>query len=209
MIRTLLITGLVTTLALISTPAAAQPRKSTPHLSEQQLRNRIALHKSDFDYLLGDWHYTAQSVEWGAFTGVWSAVRLPTGGGVNILDEYRVHDDSGRTVVSSSTLRAYNPRDDQWELVTVDERTGLRDIGTGRRVGAEMHLEQTFGATTSTPATWRIRYHDIRPDSFRWSADRSIDAGKTWQRNYITLQTRRIGPARQLGTLTRGAEPAR
>jgi hypothetical protein len=84
----------------------------------------------------------------------------------------------------------------------MDQGNGLQDIGTARRVGTEMHLEQRFGVMGSTPSTWRIRYSDIRPDRFSWTADRSMDGGKTWVRGFQQIEARRIGPARSIGALT-------
>src|SRR3982751_3993629 len=95
-------------------------------------------HRNDFDYLLGDWEFTAVSKQWGKFNGLWSAVRLDTG---QILDEYRVLGDKGETMYVTSTLRNYNKALDRWELVGLDEGNGLHDVGTARRTGDEVHLE--------------------------------------------------------------------
>jgi len=51
------------------------------------------------------------------------------------------------------------------------------------------------------PSLWRIRYYDIRPERFSWSADRSTDDGRTWTTSFQTIEARRIGPARTLGPL--------
>ena len=117
------------------------------------------------------------SREYGKSRGYWSAVRLAEG--AQILDEYRVVGDSGRTLYVSNTLRSYNAVLDQWELVSTEGGTGLQNVGTGRKVGAEVHIEQTFGAMSLRPSRWRIRYHDLLPDRFSWNADRSTDGGKT------------------------------
>jgi hypothetical protein len=65
-----------------------------------------------------------------------------------------------------------------------------------------MKIEQTFGVAAQTPSTWRIRYYDIAPDKFSWTADRSTDGGKTWVTNFQQLEAKRIGPARSLAALT-------
>ncbi len=79
--------------------------------------------------------------------------------------------------------------------------TGLQNRGTGQRVGPEMHIEQRFGVMSATPSLWRIRYYDIGPDRFSWTADRSSDKGKTWTRGYLKIEARRVGPARKMGPL--------
>jgi len=90
---------------------------------------------------------------------------------------------------------------DQWELVSTEGGTGLQNIGTGHRVGAEMHIEQKVGVTSPNPSLWRIRYYDIGPDRFSWTGDRSTDGGKTWTAKWLQIEARRIGPPRRLGPL--------
>jgi hypothetical protein len=161
-------------------------------------------HKSDFDYLLGDWEFTAQNPDYGKFGGRWSAVRIEGG---QILDEYRVLSDKGETFYVSTTVRAYNAAADRWELIGMDTGGGLQDFGTGQRAGAEMHIEQKFGVTGGKPTTMRIRYYNIQPDRFSWTADRSLDGGQTWIKEYMHIEARRIGPARSLGPLTPPKRP--
>ncbi len=165
----------------------------------EQIKASYDAHQGDFDYLLGDWEFTSVSREFGAGHGYWSAVRLAEG--AQILDEYRVVGDSGETYYASSTLRAYNAVLDQWELVSAEKGTGLQNVGTAHRVGAEMHIEQRFGVMSQTPSLWRIRYYDIGPDRFSWTGDRSTDGGKTWTTKWLQIEARRVGPPRSLGPL--------
>lgn len=173
--------------------------QTTGHRTQEQLKASYDAHQGDFDYLLGDWAFTSVSHEFGRGRGYWSAVRLAEG--AQVLDEYRVVGDSGQTYYASSTLRAYNAVLDQWELVSAERGTGLQNVGTGRRVGPEMHLEQRFGVMSPTPSSWRIRYYDIQPDRFSWAGDRSTDGGHTWDTDFLRIEARRIGPARSLGPL--------
>jgi hypothetical protein len=167
----------------------------------EQMRAAFDEHKGEFDYLLGDWEFTGIRREPEGerkFHGYWSALKLAEG---QILDEYRVIDDKGETVYVTTTLRAYNGQRDQWDLISADTGAGLRDLGVAHWAGTEMRLEQTFGVGTKYPTNWRIHYHDIQPDRFKWAADRSIDDGKTWVANFQTIEARRIGPARSMGPL--------
>ncbi|HEY6156798.1 MAG TPA: hypothetical protein VIV88_05055 [Gemmatimonadales bacterium] len=164
----------------------------------EQIRASYDAHHADFDYLLGDWEFTAMNRQYGTMRGFWSAVRLDEG---QILDEYRVVGDSGQTYYATKTLRAYNAALDRWDLVSTEQGSGLQNVGTGQRVGPEMRIEQKFGVMSPQPSLWRIRYYDIRPDRFSWSADRSTDDGRTWTTTFQTIETRRIGPARTLGPL--------
>jgi hypothetical protein len=187
---------------LIATVASAPtPAQTAAKRTPEQVRASYDAHKGDFDYLLGDWEFTAESKEFGKFRGLWSAVRLEGG---QILDEYRVLGDNGDTVYVTSSLRNYNGARELWELVGVDAGSGLENLGTGRRVGTEMHIEQKFGVAIGKPSIWKIRYYNIRPDGFSWSADRSTDGGKTWVTGHQTIEAHRIGPARSLGALATG-----
>ena len=180
---------------LAAIPFSAQAEsKRTP----EQLKAAYAAHKSDFDYLLGDWTFTSEHHEYGKFAGRWSALRLETG---QILDEYRVVGDKGETFHVTSTIRAYNAAADRWELIGMDGGGGLQDFGTAQRVNSEMHLEQKFGVARGNPTILRIRYYDIQADRFSWTADRSTDGGKTWVKDFQRIEARRIGPSRDLGAL--------
>lgn len=160
-----------------------------------------AARAGDFDYLLGDWRFAGMSKWWGRLAGVWSAVRLATGDGTHVLDEYRILDDSGRTIFASTTLRVLNRPAGRWELVTAAPGSGVADRGTARRVGDEMHVEQVFGVATGKPEQWRIRYSHIRPEGFSWTGDRSTDGGRTWDAGYLRLEATRVGPPRDLPAL--------
>ena len=188
---------LVLVLALATTAFGQTPSKKTP----EQLQALFDQHKGDFDYLLGDWQFTADNKQYGKSNGRWSAVRLATG---QILDEYRLVDDKGATFYVTATIRNYDVAHDRWELIGMDDRNGLQDFGTAQKVGAEMHIEQKFAVASGKPAAMRIRYYNIEKDRFSWAGDRSTDGGKTWVKNHLQIEARRIGPPRSLGPLAGG-----
>jgi len=187
----------VAALAVVSTASAQTPPKKT----QEQRKALQEAHKGDFDYLLGDWEYTAvRKMPDGPqkFRGYWSALRLDDG---QVLDEYRVVSDEGETWYVTTTLRNYNPFEDRWELIGANEGSGLLDFGTARREGGEVRIEQSFGVASGEPSMLRIRYYDIQSDRFSWTADRSADGGKTWLPGFMQLEARRIGPPRSLPAL--------
>ena len=180
--------------ALFVTLLAAQtpPKKKTG----KELQAAFDAHKGDFDYLLGEWEFTTVSKSRGQAKGFWTAVRLATG---QILDEFRIVGDNRETWYVTSTLRSYNAGLDRWELVGMVEGGGLQDVGTGQRTGDEVHIEQKFGVATGNTAILRIRYYNIQPDRFSWTADRSTDGGNTWSKDDQKIEAHRIGAARSLG----------
>jgi hypothetical protein len=177
-------------------PAFSQ---TAPKKTREQAQALYKEHQGDFDYLLGDWEFTTDNKEWGKGHGFWSAVRMAEG--AQVLDEYRVVDDASETIYASSTIRAYNALLDRWELISAESGTGLQNFGTAQKVGAEIHIEQKFGVMSPKPSLWRIRYYNIKPDSFSCTADRSFDDGKTWVTDHMKIEARRIGPSRSLGQL--------
>jgi hypothetical protein len=180
-------------------PIVLVPKQVVPKKTPEEVKALREAHQGEFDYLLGDWEFTSVSKEWGKGRGYWSALRLSEG--ADILDEYRVVGDDGETYYASATIRSYNVLLDRWELISAEGSRGLHDFGTGRKSGDEMHIVQTFGVMSDKPSMLRIRYYNIKPDSFSWTADRSLDGGKTWEKEHLTIEARRIGPARKLPPL--------
>ena len=185
---------------LIGALLVAQLGAQTPAKKKtgKELQASFDAHKADFDYLLGEWEFTTLSKEHGPAKGFWTAVRLVTG---QILDEFRIVGDNRETWYVTSTLRSYNAGLDRWELVGMVEGGGLQDVGTAQRVGGEVHIEQKFGVATGNTSILRIRYYNIQPDRFSWTADRSTDSGKTWTKDSQKIEAHRIGPARSLDAL--------
>lgn len=189
----------ISSLTFFATQQPVYSQTKTVRPTAERAQVLLKERQADFDYLLGDWEFTAESREFGKGRGFWSAVRLADG--AQILDEYRVVGEGGETYYASITVRSYNAILDQWELISAETGTGLQNFGTARRVGAEMHIEQKFGVMSEKPSLWRIRYYNIKPESFSWTADRSLDGGKTWEKDHLRIEARRIGPARSLGQL--------
>jgi hypothetical protein len=182
-------------LAIATLSLAAQTPESK---TQEQLQAAYAEHRADFDYLLGDWEFTAVSEENGEFRGLWSAVRLADG---QILDEFRVVGDSGETFYLTTTIRSYNAQLDRWELIGMEQGNGLQDFGTARRDGNEMHIEQRFGVTSATPTVRRIRYYGIGEDRFSWTSDLSRDNARTWVTDELRIEARRISGPRSFDPL--------
>jgi hypothetical protein len=188
------------TQALLAAIAAALAlsQQSPPKKTPEQMKASYDAHRGDFDYLLGDWAFTTVTKKYGPGQGYWSAVRLAGG---QIMDEFRVTGDASETYYVSTTIRAYNAALDRWELVSMTGGDGLQDTGTGQRAGAEVHIEQKFDVMSEAPSILKIRYYNIQPNRFSWSADRSSDGGKTWSKDDQKIEAHRIGPPRSLDPL--------
>lgn len=154
---------------------------------------------NDFDFLLGDWAFTAQSKLYGDGHGLWTAVRLGDG---EILDEFRVLGDNGATIYLARTLRVLNNFAGRWDLVGFHDHGGLRNTGIARRTNGEIQIEQRIHDDSGKAALLRIRYHSIEASRFSWTMDRSTDEGKTWTLNEQRIEAKRIGAAKPALALT-------
>jgi hypothetical protein len=88
--------------ALMAAVPAAFAQQTPPKKTREELKALQDAHKGDFDYLLGDWEFTAvRKMPDGPqkFRGYWSALRLDDG---QVLDEYRVVSDEGETSSTSA-----------------------------------------------------------------------------------------------------------
>lgn len=178
----------------LAVPAAAGAQQTTDR--DAALRAALESHQHEFDYLLGDWSFVAKNRHGDSFHGHWTAERLPGG---QILDEFRIESPSG--VHSIFTVRAYNAALGRWDIVTLNRVAGLGHVGTAKRFGNEIVGDQNIGSEDAHPSVWHIRYHDISTSRFLWDADQSSDGGKSWDRDFMTIEARRVGPARMFGSL--------
>lgn len=72
--RALRSVGLILMITLAAAPTLRG--QTSPKRTPEQIQASYAAHKGEFDYLLGDWEFTATSQQYGKFQGLWSAVRL-------------------------------------------------------------------------------------------------------------------------------------
>jgi hypothetical protein len=76
------------------------------------------------------------------------------------------------------TIRVYDAKENAWRATWIDPCAGYRAELTGRARGGEI-FQQGSG---SDGARLRWIFSDVQPESFRWRADVSRDAGASWYR---------------------------
>jgi hypothetical protein len=148
---------------------------------------------ADYDFLIGTWRFTFQArqpdgVFTPAFTGHWVFTRKQTGGqGVLIEDHWRPDDPSSTWDAGTWTYRAWNPERKLWEMQGINTSVGAWQPGLMWSAGADRLLTEWYGSMLV-----RFRYFAIEPDRFLWRADATFDRGKTWVRDYWTMEVHRI-----------------
>ncbi len=147
----------------------------------------------DYDFLIGTWSFTFQARRRdGGFTnpfpGHWVFTRKETGGkGVLLEDHWRPDDPKSTWDAGTWTYRAYNPSRKLWEMQGINTSNGAWQPGTMWSMGDDRVLIEWYGTMLV-----RFRYFAIEPDKFLWRADATFDRGKTWIRDYWTMEAHRI-----------------
>lgn len=147
----------------------------------------------DYDFLLGTWQFTFQGRNRNGtfttpFTGHWVVSRKQTDGhGVLIEDHWRPDDASSTWEAGTWTYRAYNPARKMWEMEGINTNTGAWQPGQMWSAGDDRVLIEWYGTMLV-----RFRYFAIAADKFLWRADATFDRGRSWIRDYWTMEVHRI-----------------
>lgn len=143
----------------------------------------------DFDFLFGRWtvkhrklrERLAGSTEWFEFPGTLEVD--PILGGAGNIDLNDLDDPAG--FYRATSLRLFDPAENQWSIYWIDERfPGLDKPVVGRfegRVGQFFTADQFQGRAILI----RFVYENLSSESARWSQAFSPDAGASWEVNWI------------------------
>jgi hypothetical protein len=156
----------------------------------------------DFDFSIGTWkthisrrlHPLSGSDEWADYTG--SSVVRPLWNGHGSIGETEAEGAAGH--LEALSLRLYNPQSRQWNLSyastggTTSTPTALTvpTIGEFKNGRGEFFDTELFNDRNILV---RNVWSDISPNSIRFEQAFSEDGGRTWEVNWITVDTR-VGP---------------
>jgi hypothetical protein len=185
-----------TSLALCSLLALLLPARGHAQQNGENNAKRDLQHDAqhDFDFDIGTWkthlsrlvHPLTGSTTWIELDGT-TVVRKIWNGRAN-LAELEADSPSGHIEVLS--LRLYNPQSRQWSLNTANSRGGtlsVPTIGEFKNGRGEFFDHEDFnGRMIFVRNVWT----NITPDSCRFEQSFSEDGGKTWELNWIAVDTR-------------------
>jgi hypothetical protein len=166
-------------------PVAGQPEPAAAERRDGQ---------HDFDFEIGTWkthlrrlvHPLSGSSDWVELDGT-TVVRNVWNGRAN-LAELTTDAKSGHLQVLS--LRLYDPQSGQWSLNTANAKVGTLSVptlGEFKNGRGEFFDQESFGGRTILV---RNVWSDISADSCRFEQAFSDDGGKTWEVNWIAVDTR-------------------
>jgi hypothetical protein len=178
--------------ALVTAQSAASAQSAPTVQSAAMAERRDGQH--DFDFEIGVWkthlkrlaHPLSGSNDWVEIEGT-TVVRKIWDGRAN-LAELTTDAASGHLQVLS--LRLYDPQARQWSLNTANARSGslgVPTIGEFKNDRGEFFDQESFnGRTILVRNVWS----NITADSCRFEQAFSDDGGKTWELNWIAVDTR-------------------
>jgi hypothetical protein len=165
--------------------AAAVQQPPTP------MQSRDGEH--DFDFEFGTWkthlrrlqHPLSGDTTWLTYDGT-SIVRKIWNGKANIVE---LIADGPAGHLEALSLRLYNPESHQWSINSASSRTGtisVPTIGEFRNGRGEFHDQETFnGRAILVRNVWS----DITSISCRFEQAFSDDGGKTWEVNWVAVDS--------------------
>jgi len=169
-------------------PSSGASKTSPPSIAAKRDGQR------DFDFEIGTWKTDLTrrlrpltgSNDWVKYGGT-SVVRKVWNGSANLV-ELDVAGPSGRIVGLS--LRLYNPESRQWSLNFSSKAGGTLSppvIGEFKDGRGEFYGQETLNGRAILV---RFVISDITPDSCRFEQAFSDDGGKTWEVNWVAIDTR-------------------
>ena len=155
-----------------------------------------------FDWEIGTWKTEVRllakplsgSHEWVNYRGT-SVVRKFLDGRANLV-ELRVEGPAGR--IEGVSLRLYNPQTQQWSLNYANARNGAltRPVHGGFIDGrGEFYGQEDLDGRA---VLVRFVISDVSTDSARFEQAYSADGGRTWETNWVAVDTRIRGADQEL-----------
>jgi len=186
--RILLLTGLVA--GLPSVPVEAQTSGGAMAARDSAGRSG----QRDFDWEIGTWKTQLKyltrpltgSSTWVDYEGT-SIVRKVLDGRANLV-ELDVRGPAGR--IEGLSLRLYNPEARQWSLNFSSARTGTLSppvLGEFKNGRGEFYGQEFLGGRAILV---RFIISDVTRTSARFEQAFSDDGGKTWEVNWIAVDTK-------------------
>jgi hypothetical protein len=177
--RRLLLCGLALALLPPALPAQAPTVRDGQH---------------DFDFEIGRWqtrlsrlqHPLSGSTTWVEYAGT-TVVRKVWDGRANLV-ELDVRGPSGR--LEGLSLRLYNPKARQWSLNFANSASGtlaVPAVGEFRDGRGEFYSQEEYDGRTILV---RFVILVLGPDSCRFEQSFSDDGGKSWELNWVAVDTR-------------------
>jgi hypothetical protein len=157
--------------------------------------------RKDFDFFIGHWEVSAKRLRhrltgdqtWEPITGRTRVFQILQGAGNVDEDEFQLPGQ----VYIGGMLRLFDAKQNKWSTYGLDRDSGaLQPPQSGRFEGGRGEF---YGVDEEAGLPIRVRhlYVNLTPTTCRWEQAFSIDAGKTWETNWVIGFTRLSPPPNQ------------
>ena len=153
----------------------AQPAPATAPAARPKPCTAPEAHQ--FDFWIGDWDLATKAPK---PDGTWQEGKA-TNSVRAILDGCVIQenfDNRPEEPYQGTSISMYSPQLGKWQQTWVDNAGAYLDFVGGWKDG-KMVLTRSF-TLQGRSIQQRMTYHDIKPDSFDWDWERSLDGGATW-----------------------------
>ena len=178
----------------VASPARvdAQSNGSSPTSVQQTSTHRDG--QADFDFEIGTWTTHLRrllkpltgSTTWAEYQGT-TVVRKVWNGRANLV-ELEVDGPAGH--IEALSLRLYNPQSRQWSLNFANSAAGtmaVPTIGEFSNGRGEFYDQETLNGRAILV---RFLILPVSADTIRFEQSYSDDGGKTWELNWVAVDTR-------------------
>lgn len=148
-------------------------------------------HLGDWDFLVGKWRVRHRklakrlvgSTDWMEFGG--ECVSWMTMGDQVNIDDHVIDQPTG--AYRASTIRVFDPKRASWDIYWIDGRAPPTIMAQPMMGGFEGKVGRLFADSTYEGKQLRTRFlwFNEGPQSARWEQAFSLDAGKSWETNWI------------------------
>ena len=145
--------------------------------------------RHDFDFFIGSWDSQQRKLrqvlagcdEWVEFSG--ASVAYTILDGLGHFDEVTLEAPGQRVV--GATVRLFDPQTRLWRLYwssTTQHEFGAPQVGRFEDGRGEFYAHEVY---QGRPIFCRYLWISSGPDSCHWEQAFSVDAGRTWETNWI------------------------
>lgn len=181
-------------LGLVGVAASPTHSAAQPSANDVQQTAGARDGQADFDFEIGTWKTHLRrllkpltgSTTWAEYDGT-TVVRKVWNGRANLV-ELEVDGPAGH--IEALSLRLYNPQSRQWSLNFANSAAGIMatpTIGEFRNGRGEFYNQETLNGRAILV---RFLILPVSPDTIRFEQSFSDDGGKTWELNWVAVDTR-------------------
>ena len=149
---------------------------------------------SQFQFLVGEFECKGKSLlqdgTYASWEAVWKGYYILDG--FVFADDFIMVDENGKYTFLGSTYRIFNTKENKWDMRFVDAlNTNWINI-EGKFIDGEMMQNSERIDSGGNKTLIKVVFSNISDEGFTWKNHRSKDNGKTWLKDAIVIDAKKI-----------------